>query len=104
MADMIDEAARPQKRLNTPLAETLAILLALLTETRSPNRIFYKYVNILINYLSKKGKLNTRFLGILRQHEFSEILQSDCLVQHSPGRAQINKYGKLCGGSDSRNE
>ena len=51
MADMIDEAARPQKRLNMPLTETLAILLALLTETRSPKQEFLqlrKYINKLV--------------------------------------------------------
>ena len=51
MADMINEAARPQKRLNMPLAETLAILLALLTETRSPKPEFLqlrKYINKLV--------------------------------------------------------
>ena len=35
-ADMIDEVAKPQKRLNPPLAETLAILIALVTG-HSPN-------------------------------------------------------------------
>ena len=34
-AEMIDETARPQKRWNPPLAETLAILAALLTESSS---------------------------------------------------------------------
>ena len=51
MADMIDEAARPQKMLNTPLAETLPILLALLTETPSPKPEFlqlHKYINKLL--------------------------------------------------------
>jgi len=50
-ADMIDETARPQKMLNTPLAETLAKLLALLTETRSPKPEFLqlcKHINKLV--------------------------------------------------------
>ena len=38
-ADMTDEAARPQNRLNPPLAETFPRFLALLSETRSPERI-----------------------------------------------------------------
>ncbi len=33
MADMIVEMVRPQKRLNPPLAETLAILIALVTRS-----------------------------------------------------------------------
>lgn len=46
MADMIVEVANPQKRWNPPLAETLAILIALLIEARSPNRVFHRYRQI----------------------------------------------------------
>jgi len=44
-ADVIDEAAKPQKRLNPPLAETLAMLIALLTEASSPNCILHRYTD-----------------------------------------------------------
>ena len=40
MADTIDETIKTQKMLNTPMAETLALLFALLNETRSPKREF----------------------------------------------------------------
>ena len=40
MADMIDEIIKPQKMLNMPLVETLAILFALLIRTCSPKREF----------------------------------------------------------------
>ncbi|RLI40276.1 hypothetical protein DRO59_09625 [Candidatus Bathyarchaeota archaeon] len=41
MADMIVEMVKPQKRLNPPLAETLVILTALLTEVHFPNCVFH---------------------------------------------------------------
>jgi len=40
IADMSVEMVEPQKRLNPPLTETLAILIALVTETLSPTRVF----------------------------------------------------------------
>ncbi len=51
MADTIDETIKTQKMLNTSMVETLAILFALLNETRSPKREFllsYTYTNKLV--------------------------------------------------------
>ena len=45
-ADIIVEATEPQKRLNPPLTETLAILIALVTEP-SPSILFFIFMKLL---------------------------------------------------------
>jgi hypothetical protein len=63
-ADMMEEAATPQKRLNPPLAEVLAKLIALLTGMHSVNRfLISRFYTVLsehhLNFMAKKVTAKT---------------------------------------------